>query len=457
MKIYNILVVSILILSKTGFAQHNNKVTQAIKTNDVITIDGELKESIWQVKSPITDFIEYYPDNGTEPSQKTQAWLYYDDLGIYVGIKCYESNINSISQGFVNRDSGSGPHNDVVSVWFCPYNDGTNYFYFLVTPTNVQTDVIYSANGDDRSWDAVWYSETCINDDGWTAEFKIPYSALRFSKKEVQNWGFNINRWNAKKQEWSTWNHISDEITNWWTGTGEAQNFKNLNPPLRLSLTPYMSGYVEKETGESESFSYNLGLDLKYGISQSFTLDMTLIPDFGQVQSDEVELNLSPYELYYNEKRQFFTEGMDLFKKGDIFYSRRIGDKPQDHSIVEDTLQVNEDIIDNPIETQLINSTKISGRTKSGLGIGMLNAMTQKSMAEIKDTLTNVRRDFQTQPFTNYNVTVIDKNLFSKSYISLINTNYHNNDYIANVTATEFNFTDAESIYGIKGIAGYSY
>lgn len=457
MKTYIIIFFILLSLTYSGFSQRIDKTVEAIKTNEIITIDGELNEDIWQVNAPITNFIEHYPNCGSEPSQQTQAWLYYDDFGIYIGIKCYESSTDSISKGLGIRDSGAGNHNDAVSIIFSPYNDNINGFYFIVSASNVQTDAVLSPNGKDDSWDAVWYSETSINSDGWTAEYKIPYSALRFSKKDFQNWGFNVLRWIARKQEWSSWNLISLDITTWWTQNGELQNLKKLTPPVRLSVTPYISGYVEKETNKSESLSYNLGMDLKYGLSQSFTLDMTLIPDFGQVQSDDVELNLSPYELYYNEKRQFFTESMDLFKKGNIFYSRRIGDTPQDHGIVEDTLQENEEISENPIETQLINSTKISGRTRSGLGIGMLNAMTRKSLAEIRDTITNVNRNFQTQPFTNYNVTVIDKSLFSKSYISLINTNYYNKDYLANVTATEFNFTNSESIYGIKGIAGYSY
>ena len=195
----------------------------------------------------MTDFIQYYPDNGSEPSEKTQAWLYYDDFGIYLGFKCFDRNKDSISIALGVRDSGPGTHDDLVSVLFCPYNDGTNYFYFLVTPTNVQTDVIYSTNGQDKSWDAVWYSETSINDNGWTTEIMIPYSALRFSKKEVQNWGFNVNRWNARRQEWSTWNFISIDINNWWTAVGEVQNITNIDHQDSIHEKHYVSGYVEKE------------------------------------------------------------------------------------------------------------------------------------------------------------------------------------------------------------------
>lgn len=455
---YNILILCFTITAAlSGIAQNTRMTVNAIKTNETIKIDGILNENIWNIESPIKDFVEHYPDCGTEPFQETQAWLYYDDYGIYIGVKCLDHNVDSISKGLEVRDSGAGDHNDVVGIVLSPYNDNINGFYFVLSASNVQTDAILSPNGLDNAWDAVWYSETSINEDGWTAEYKIPYSALRFSKDDIQNWGFNILRWVARKQEWSSWNLITLDRNDWWAQNGELQNLKNLNPPIRLSLTPYVSGYLEKETNKNESYSYNVGMDLKYGLSQSFTLDMTLIPDFGQVQSDDVELNLSPYELYYNEKRQFFTEGMDLFKKADIFYTRRIGIKPQDYGQVSSILQADEKIIENPIETQLINSTKISGRTKSGLGFGMLNAMTQESFADIRDTINNVTRTFKTQPFTNYNVLVFDQNLFSKSYISLINTNYYNSDYIANVTATEFNLTDSESMYGIKGIAGYSY
>lgn len=200
---------------------------------------------------------------------------------------------------------------------------------------------------------------------------------------------------------------------------------KNIKPPVRLSFSPYIAAYLEHENNEnSAEFIYKGGMDVKYGINESFTLDMMLIPDFGQIQSDDMELNLLPYELYYDEKRQFFTEGIELFERGDIFYSRRIGAEPKFADDANDQLQTNEIITYNPSETQLVNATKISGRTTKGWGIGMINAMSLSSYAEIKDTVTRNNRKIKVQPFTNYNISVIDKSLKNNSYIKYYQFKY---------------------------------
>jgi Domain of unknown function (DUF5916) len=450
-----ILFLSLFNISLIG--QEAEKSFIAEKINETIIIDGELTESVWQNAPQIHSFSQYTPDNGESASSKTQAWFYYNNKGVYVGIKCYEENPDDIFRELKSRDDGFGSNSDGIGVMLSPYNDGLNYNYFLVSASNVQTDIIYSGEENDESWNAVWYSEVTQSKEGLNYEVFIPYSALRFSKNDVQTWGINIWRCISKNQEWSSWNYVNNENNFWWKYTGEVSNLKDLNPPIRLSVTPYVSGYMEKETSLKEVYNYNIGMDLKYGISQSITLDMTLIPDFRQVQSDDIELNLSAYEQYYNEKRQFFTEGMDLFKKGDIFYSRRIGSRPQKYSAVEEALLDEEKVLSNPNETQLINSTKISGRTKNGFGFGLLNSMTKESFAEIEDTILNQTRDIQTQPFTNYNVLVIDQSLFDNSYVSLINTNYYNSEYLSNVVGSEFNFANSKNTYGVNGKAAYSY
>jgi len=211
-------------------------------------------------------------------------------------------------------------------------------------------------------------------------------------------------------------------------------------------------------SGSKPDFTYKGGMDLKYGLSESFTLDMMLIPDFGQIQSDDKELNLSPYELYYGEKRQFFTEGTELFQRADIFYSRRIGGTPRFSGDAASSLGTNEVVDYNPVETQLLNATKVSGRTSKGWGLGMLNAMTLPSHARLKDTVSGQSREIITQPFTNYNVSVIDKSLKNNSYVSLINSNMvlAGNPFMANVTATEFEVRNKAKTYAVTGNAGYS-
>jgi hypothetical protein len=201
-----------------------------------------------------------------------------------------------------------------------------------------------------------------------------------------------------------------------------------------------VAGYLEK-VPDNRNWSYFLrgGLDLRYGINESYTLDMMLIPDFGQVQSDDQVLNLTPFEIQYDEKRQFFTEGTELFDKCEIFYTRRVGSVPRNYPAPYDSLRENEKVSKNPDQTRIINATKISGRNAGGLGVGFFNGMTTNTWADIEDTLTGTTRRVMTQPFTNYNVLVFDQNLKNNSYITLINTNYYTPDdrYMANVTGTE--------------------
>ncbi len=237
---------------------------------------------------------------------------------------------------------------------------------------------------------------------------------------------------------------------------GEWNGIKNLRTSLRLSFTPYISGYLEFETAQKSDFLYHGGVDLKYGITDSFTLDSTLIPDFGQVQSDDIELNLSPYEIKYNEKRQFFTEGMELFNKGDLFYSRRIGDTPINYNSVVEGTHEDEELLNNPQQARLINATKISGRTNFGLGIGILNAMTARTYATVFNRKTGEERKILTQPFSNYNMLILDQTLFTHSFVSLANTNVSRKGHSANVTALDLKLVDKTNTYGLSGIFGYS-
>jgi hypothetical protein len=212
------------------------------------------------------------------------------------------------------------------------------------------------------------------------------------------------------------------------------------------------------ETGVSETNTIvNGGMDIKYGINDAFTLDVTLIPDFGQVLPDNEVLNLSPFEVFFVERRQFFTEGTELFNKGDIFYSRRIGGRPVNYFSVQSQLEEGETLEENPQETQLLNSTKLSGRTNSGLGIGVLNSVIAPSFAVARDTEGGQRR-LMTNPFSNYNVFVLDQNLKNNSYVSLINTSVWREGavYDANVTATDFKLMDKTNTWQMAGVGAVS-
>jgi hypothetical protein len=246
-------------------------------------------------------------------------------------------------------------------------------------------------------------------------------------------------------------------VNQWGTLTG----LRDLKPPLRLSLTPYVSSYVNHnplsaEGTKSTTTSFNGGADLKWGINESFTLDATLVPDFGQVQSDNQVLNLSPFEVQFNENRQFFTEGTELFNKGNLFYSRRVGATPVGfHDVAADT---GEFVARNPSETPLLNATKISGRTSKGLGIGVFNALSNDVYATIRHRETGQERAVLTQPFSNYNIVVLDQSLKNNSFLSLINTNVTRagSTYDANVTGGLFRFANKSNSYAVDGRLVYS-
>ncbi len=445
------------------FGQIERKELVASRIDIPPKIDGQLDDEAWQNANPATDFYQYRPFNDRGASFPTQVYLVYDDNAIYIGARLIDPSPDSILTELGVRDADMDMNADKFSIDISPFNDGVNGFTFKVSASGVQTDINRSStsrrgfgrrsNGD-KNWDAVWKSKVAINDEGWVVEIEIPYSALRFPKLDVQEWGINFWRDIRRLDEFSSWNFTDREVRNQMNYLGIVKGIEGVKPPLRLSLTPYVSSYLQKSASESGfQTTFNGGMDLKWGINQSFTMDITLIPDFGQVKSDEKILNLSPYEVQYDENRQFFTEGTELFQRADLFYSRRVGSEPVGHDDVEDELEVSEEIIENPIQTRMINATKISGRTGKGLGIGLLNAMTSASYAKIKNTETNEERKVLTQPFTNYNILVIDQTLKNNSYVSLINTNTLMNEvgYSANVTGTEIRLNDKSNLYGVRG------
>jgi len=444
----------ILLFSSFLVAQTTEKKQiQAVKISSAPKIDGILDEEIWNSAFIATDFTQIRPNNGKPGSQKTEVRFLYDNFALYVGLKAFDSAPDSMFRQLTERDNLG--ITEYCGIYIDPFNDGLNAYGFFLSIAGVQLDMKASDNGnEDSNWSAVWESATSSNNEGWIAEFKIPYSALRFPNKETQVWGINVFRNIMRNRENTSWSHLhEDGNSNFMIYNGELSGIENITPPLRLSFTPYLSTYAEHNSDNQWVYSVKGGLDLKYGINESFTLDMMVIPDFGQVRSDDKVLNLSPYETYFGEQRPFFTEGTELFGKAGIFYSRRIGTTPNRYYDVEDELKNNEEINENPSQTQLLNATKISGKTNGNLGIGFLNAMSMNTYAEIKDTITDSKRKMLTQPFTNYNVFVMSQTLKNNSSVSLINTNVSRfkDKYFANVTGTEFKFNNAAQTYVFSG------
>ena len=436
------------------FSQNQVKQLPAKRTAANIKIDGVLDDAAWKEVTPATNFIEQRPNPGKieDNASRTEIYLLYDNTSVYIGGYCYERSRDSISKELIGRDNVGV--NDFAGIILDTYNDKINAVGFYVTPYGEQFDLKYSPNNEDLSWSAVWHSAAKINADGWSFEMRIPYSALRFVSKENQNWGLNIVRRRNRTGQQFTWSPIDPKVSGFINQEGQWTGIGKINSPVRLSFSPYLSGYVNHYKPDTKDWrtSINGGMDVKYGISESFTLDMTLVPDFGQVQSDNQVLNLSPFEVRYNENRSFFTEGTELFNKGNLFYSRRIGGTPLHYGDVYNQVSANETVIKNPQSSKLINATKISGRTKDGLGIGFFNAITQPMYAQVENASGQTRK-IETSPLTNYNIIVFDQTLKNHSSVSFINTNVLRNarDYDANVSAGLFNFNNKKNTYNLSG------
>lgn len=399
---------------------------KALRINSEIKIDGELNEPIWQQAQAAHTFTESSPKPWDKAEQRSEIKILYDNNFIYVGAMLYDSAPDSILSQLTIRDETG--NTDIFAVYFDTYNDQNNAFQFMLTSAGVQVDARISPNGEDFSWNAVWFSQVKVNDKGWVCELKIPFSSIRFAKTPIQTWGVNFFRNLRRIREDSYWSPIDPEVDGIVNQFGVLSGIENIESPLRLQFNPYVASRVEqfshKKTGVRESGSaFSGGMDVKYGINDAFTLDLTLIPDFGQVQSDNNVLNLSPFEVFFEERRPFFTEGTEIFNRGSFFYSRRIGGRPINYWAVQGMLDSNETIVSNPSAVQLINSAKVSGRMNNGLAIGVLNAVTDEAHAVVQQSENGSTRTIQTAPLTNYNVVVLDQNLKNNSYFTFLNTN----------------------------------
>ncbi len=435
----------------SAFAADGKKDVRAGRTSEKITIDGKLSEKAWQVADKAESFTQLSPNPGNASRQRSKVSILYDDHNVYIGAFLFDTAADSILKQLTPRDNFEYDNTDAFGVVFDTYNDHQNGFAFVVTAAGVQADAKVKFDGYDYTWNAAWYSKALITDSGWCVEMKIPYSALRFPKKDIQLWGANFFRNLRRVREKSYWSKITPGTSNTLNSAGLIKDIASIQSPLRLALLPYISAYAENYDGKNAN-TINGGLDIKYGINESFTLDMTLVPDFGQTLYDNRVLNLSPIEVRYDERRYFFTEGVDLFNKNDLFYSRRVGGTPINNSKVTDQLKNNEIISENPANTQLYNATKISGRTKGNLGIGLFNAISAPTYAKVYDTTTRTTREIQTAPLSNYSVLVLEQALKHNSYISFINTNVSRkeNSYNANVSALLMRFVSKSNKYAVN-------
>ncbi|HEX2969481.1 MAG TPA: DUF5916 domain-containing protein [Bacteroidales bacterium] len=390
-------------------------------TNNPPSIDGLMNDPCWDIVEWSGDFIQTHPEENKAPTQQTAFKLLYDYANIYIFIRAYDSEPGKISSIMSRRDSFDG---DLVFVDIDSYFDKQTAFSFAAMASGAKGDIAITQNGDseDDSWNPVWYLKTSIDDKGWCAEMKIPVSQLRFGNSEDLTWGLQVSRVLYRNQERSLWQFIPKGSPGVVHLYGEIHGIKNLNSHRQVELMPYAVARAERfekidgdpfNTGKLQKFS--AGLDGKIGISNDFTLDFTVNPDFGQVEADPSEVNLTAFETYFSERRPFFIEGRNIFEfqpnqtivihnmySDNLFYSRRIGRYPHNSP----TLAENE-YARIPEATTIMGAVKLSGKTKNGLSIGILESLAAKENAVIDNE--GLRRKETVEPLTNYLVGRVQK------------------------------------------------
>jgi len=398
------------LISHQSFADSKSFQAQKIKKSP--QIDGRFNEEAWKKSDWINDFTQRSPYEGKEPSELTKFKILYDNDYLYVGIRSFDSQPDKIVKRLSRRDNLEG---DYVSVQIDSYNDKRTAFVFSVTAAGVKEDMVISDDGNNNNinWDPIWYVETQIDDKGWTAEMKIPFTQLRFSKKGEQSWGFEIIRSIYRHQESVMWKLIPKDAGGWVSQFGQLKGMNNIKPQKEKSITPYTVAKLEKFEKVAENpfkssgsnSNINAGFNGKFGVTNNLTLDLAINPDFGQVEADPSQVNLSAYETFFEEKRPFFIEGSNImnfrlmvfgnFMSDNLFYSRRIGRTPHYYPDAED-----DEYVKTPDNTNILSALKLTGKTKSGWSVGVLESVTGKETATISDGNDNFQQTVE--PLTNY-------------------------------------------------------
>ena len=397
-------------------AQKRIYTTQRITSNPPI-IDGVLNDPVWELVEWSGNFTQHRPYDGQPPSQETKFKILYDDKNLYIAYRAYDTEPDKIAEITSPHDWFPG---DWIEINIDSYFDKRTAFSFTLSVSGVKGDEFVSNDGDnwDTSWNPIWYGKTNIDEEGWTAELQIPLNQLRYGNKDEQIWGIEITRRIFRKEERSCWQYFPQDTSGWVSNFGELHGIKGIKQQRHIELLPYIVGKAqrfEKEQGnpfaDGSSEDLNLGLDGKIGVTSDMILDFTINPDFGQVEADPSEVNLTEFETYFREKRPFFIEGSNIFNfqltyaiagggRDNLFYSRRIGHKPGHYPD-------NYDYIDMPDNTTILGAFKLSGKTKKGLSIGIMESLTDKEKAEIE--LNNKIQKITVEPLTNYFVSRIIK------------------------------------------------
>ncbi|MFA6467429.1 MAG: DUF5916 domain-containing protein [Bacteroidota bacterium] len=462
---------------------HSSTVT-AVKTTEQIRVDGVLSEKIWQ-RIGYTDFKQREPDQGAPGSEKSEAWVAYDDEALYIAAKLYDQRSDSIVARLVRRDFVYGDPSDGFIVYIDPYHDKMSGNLFYVSAAGTKADGLVENDGRfELSWDAVWEGVSRIDQEGYVVEMKIPFSQLRFREGEEQIWGINFERYIGRKNETAMMVYTPRNENGFVSRFPDLVGLEGISPSSRMEVLPYVTGkaeYIGNNPNDpfnpGEKYLPGAGLDMKVGLGTSLTLDGTINPDFGQVEVDPAVVNLSDVETSFQEKRPFFTEGVSIFRFGQggtnnnwsfnwsnptIFYSRRIGRTPQRPQFSLPYY----DYAENPNGTKILGAGKISGRIGDDWKIGMIHSLTNKELATLDSAGHRSRQEMEPQSY--YGVFRAQRDFdrgqqglgFLATYTKRMFDNPVLQDYINNnamVTAVDgWTFFDEERTYVLTGWAGVS-
>lgn len=459
---------------------YRNREVTAIRLEQPLEIDGILDESLYSTISN-GPLIQIEPNNGVLASEDTKFWVGYDDNALYFGVLMYDSNPDSIVARMSRRDHGGEETSDMLYIAIDSYHDKRSGFMFGINPIGSISDFTLSNDSNiDDSWDGIWDGRSRINKNGWSAEIKVPFSQLRFNKADENIMGIGLARKIHRKNETDFFTFMARDESGLVSHFGTVRGIKNIQPPKRLELIPYITGYHSILKTEEDNPFYNgkysqvnIGTDLKIGIGNNLTIDATINPDFGQVEVDPSQLNLSAFETRYREKRPFFVEGKSIFGFGTggptnhmnigtmeptFFYSRRIGRYPQG--------DVDGDWVKIPSATSIIGATKISGKITDSWAVGGVSAITRREFASVN--IDDDNSEIEVEPFTSYNLfrtlkefnkgrqglglvtTYVDRKFDDKSLRNLLS----DNSTVIGIDG--WTFLNKEKDWVIGGFLGYS-
>ena len=418
----------------------------------VPTVDGVLDDQAWSAATIISDFTQLVPNEGTQPSMATEVRLLYDDDALYVGARMFHPDPASIRTTLTRRDGESDAEKLVIAL--DSYHDRRTAYSFGVSAAGVRFDIYHP---DDRAsgevqFDPVWTTRVSVDSQGWMAEMRIPFTQLRFNAADPQVWGMQISRLVPERNEEIQWQLIprARAQAGYASQFGTLNGIRGIRPSRRIEILPYVAGDLTLESDVDAADPFNqkirgrLGADVKMGLGPNLTLDLTVNPDFGQVEADPAEVNLTAFETFFPERRPFFIEGNGMLdgRQGYIplpkwYYSRRVGAPPGGYA--------EGDFVKMPSSTTIASAAKVTGRLASGLSIGALAGFTPRERAKTYDVSTGVTANVPVEPATTYGAVRLQQQVGQQqSAVGLV------------VTTTQRSFEGGDPLADFRANAAYT-